>query len=139
MENCKYTDKRMDFIRLGFHSTLVQNFKLLYGVVERGIPGSTSKLPANAGKVWDTGWIRVERSLRMAWQSAPVLMPGGESKVRGAWWARGHRFTKSRTWLKQLTTHAWQKEYRLLNWIRKPLKFHFYFYYNLVILDKYLT
>ena len=64
------------------------------------------KLSANAGDVGDSGWI-----------PAPGRSPGGghgnlfqysclENPLdRGAWWATVHRGTKSRTRLRQLSTH----------------------------------
>ena len=49
------------------------------------------------------GFKKIPR--RRAWQPTPVFLPG-ESMDRRAWWARVHRISKSRTWLKRLSMHT---------------------------------
>ena len=46
-----------------------------------------------------------EDPLEEGMANTPVLLPG-ESYGRGAWWATGHRVTKSWTQPKQLSTHT---------------------------------
>ena len=48
--------------------------------------------------VWEIPWGR-------SWESTPVFS-SGESHGPGAWWAIVHRVSKSRTWLKWLSTHT---------------------------------
>ena len=52
---------------------------------------------------WVDPWVR-KILWRSTWQTTPVFLPG-ESMDRGAWWATFHRVTKSRTWLKRISTH----------------------------------
>ena len=51
--------------------------------------------------VWSLGQ---EDPWRRAWQPTPVFLLGESPMDRGAWWATVHRVTKSRTWLKWLST-----------------------------------
>ena len=48
---------------------------------------------------------------RKAWQPTPILLPG-ESHGQRSWWATVHGVTKSRTLLKQLSTHSMHAGHR---------------------------
>ena len=50
---------------------------------------------------------------RRAWQPAPVFLPGG-FYGQGSLTASIHRFTKSRTRLKQLSMHTWWQNYSMI-------------------------
>ena len=62
-------------------------------------------LQANEGDIRDSGfdpWVRKAPWSRK-WQPTPVFWPVNPMD-RGAWWATGHRVTKSQTRLKRLST-----------------------------------
>ena len=63
--------------------------------------------PANIGDIRHgfNPWIR-KIPWRRQWQPTPVFLPG-EFHDRGAWQATVRRVTKSWTWLKQLSLHAY--------------------------------
>ena len=87
---------------------------------------------------------------KMTWrricQPTPLFFPG-EACGRGAWWATVHGVTKSWTWLKQLSMHAWDaKNWNLLRNRRNNSNFNLLFYnvkyyhsHNQILIDRNLT
>ena len=63
--------------------------------------------PANAGDTRDTGSIPGTGRYLAGGNGNPLQYSSlGNSRDREAWWSIAHRVTKSRTWLKQLSTHT---------------------------------
>ena len=64
-------------------------------------------LPGNAEYIRNTGWIPGSRRSPEGGHANPLQFPCLETPMdRGAWPAVVHRVMKSRSWLKQLGTHA---------------------------------
>ena len=63
--------------------------------------------PANAGDVRGVGWLPGSGGAPAGQHGNPLQCSCLENPLdRGAWWATHHGVTKSRTPLKQLSTHA---------------------------------